>query len=688
MIRVPGWHGSDRLIVIIRCAYWVALMLMAAMTVSSFLLLQHLMAGQQRDETLLQLANSQKALSQRVVFLALATKDLADGRDDVVEALHAATVAFEQNYDRMLQVTSANESKASDETSLDSIFFSGPNHLDYFSTNLAANGHRLVSALRAQDGLDDVHRRFLGGKDRAALDEVVADATLRSYDALIARVTEQAIERRQRLLDAHRDLFYLTMAGILLIGVLIFRPMANMIARRTSELVAARNAMAFTAQHDALTGLYNRGYLMSQFDNLINDAREKGEQLAVLQLDLDRFKQINDTLGHGAGDLVLLRTAERMRAVSRPNDLCVRLGGDEFIMVMRVPTGINSIQVTVGRLLARINEPVIYNGAVIQPGASAGIALYPDDSTDVQDLMVYADLALYAAKRHGGGASSFFSGDLRRELDNRKAFTADITTAIADEAFTVFFQPQVDLRTHAVVGVEALVRWRHPLRGTVSPGIFLPVAEKGGLMVGIGRIVMRKAISEAARWHSEGMQFGRLAVNVTGAEIREPDFEGFVLNALRQAGLPFELFALEIVESVILDDEKTGIATKLRRMREAGIHLELDDFGTGYASLSHIDPGQIDRVKIDRRFVQDIDRHADNAKIVRAMTDLAGALGISVVAEGAETQAELDVLTRIGCTSVQGYAVAFPMPGQEASVWLTQHARLARPIIPFQASGA
>jgi EAL domain-containing protein (putative c-di-GMP-specific phosphodiesterase class I) len=204
----------------------------------------------------------------------------------------------------------------------------------------------------------------------------------------------------------------------------------------------------------------------------------------------------------------------------------------------------------------------------------------------------------------------------------------------------------------------------------VSPGEFIPIAEKCGLMVDIGRIVIAKAIAEAAEWHRTGIAFGRMAVNVSGAELRENDFDAFLFDTLEKAGLPPQKLSLEIVESVILDDEKTGIAAKLRHIRSSGIHLELDDFGTGYASLSHVNPNEIDRLKIDRRFVQNIHRNGDNSKIVRAITELARGLGISIVAEGAETEAELDSLLKIGCEQVQGYSIAFPMPRDEAREWL------------------
>ena len=204
----------------------------------------------------------------------------------------------------------------------------------------------------------------------------------------------------------------------------------------------------------------------------------------------------------------------------------------------------------------------------------------------------------------------------------------------------------------------------------ISPGEFIPVAEKSGLMAQIGRIIVEKAIAEAAEWHSAGIFFGRLAINVSGTELREPDFDKFLFETLEASGLPPEKLSLEIVESVILDDEKTGIAAKLRHIRAAGVHLELDDFGTGYASLSHVNPNEIDRLKIDRRFVQNINLNGDNSKIVRAITELARGLGISIIAEGAETEAELNSLLSIGCDQVQGYSIAFPMPDGQAREWL------------------
>ncbi|MGN6535932.1 MAG: putative bifunctional diguanylate cyclase/phosphodiesterase [Mesorhizobium sp.] len=669
---------SGRLVLLIKSAYWVALLIIAAMAVASFVLLQEMMAAQQRDGALLDMVSTQKALSQRIVFLANAAEAASPNRKPAfVRDLKAATEEFENNYDLFVDDTDADPTSPArfDPTSIESVLYAKPFHLDYFSVGLAANGRRLTAALEAE-----LDRSYAGANSRkaggeyAALDPSLANATLSGYSALGQRISAMAEQRSQGMLNLHRNLFFATIGVIILVALFIFRPMSNAILRKTYELIDARNSMAFIAVHDGLTGLHNRAFLTDHFDTLIKGAHRRRERLAVVQLDLDRFKQINDTLGHAAGDYVLVATAQRMRESCRASDLCIRLGGDEFVIILNGAGDTEDINMVARRILARVNQPIVFQGTTILPGASAGIAVYPVDADNAKDLMVHADLALYSAKKLGGGTFSFFSEELRLELDHRKQLEQDIRTAIAEKGFQVFFQPQVSLVDGSISGVEALVRWKHKTRGMVSPGEFIPVAEKCGLMADIGRIVIAKAVSEAAEWHRAGIAFGRLAVNVSGTELREPDFDAFLFRTLEEAGLPADRLSLEIVESVILDDEKTGIAAKLRHIRSAGVHLELDDFGTGYASLSHVNPNEIDRLKIDRRFVQNIHQNGDNSKIVRAITELARGLGISIVAEGAETEAELDSLLAIGCDQVQGYSIAFPMPQEEARAWLAARA--------------
>jgi diguanylate cyclase (GGDEF)-like protein len=674
MIRFPSWAaGTRKPVKMIQAAYVVALVIIAAMLFASFVLLNQLIAAQQREERLVSLIETQRALSQRIVFLANA----ADGaelerRAPLVAALKGATEDFERNYDAFMEQTGADSASPArrDPKAVENVLFSSPHHLDHFSISLAANSWRLIAALESE--IDPTQGPYRAGRERAQLDERVATATMDGYSALRERLGEISRTRLDGLMQAHQVLFVATLAVLVLVALFIFRPMAAMIGRRTDQLVEARNSMAYNAIHDGLTGLHNRVFLNYRFGAYLEEAAARGAQLAIIQFDLDRFKQINDTLGHAAGDHVLQTTARRLRQASRAGDVCVRLGGDEFVMIISSPGSNEAIARTAGAVLRQINLPIVYEGTTINPGSSAGIAIFPDDGAEPSELLIHADVALYAAKKGGGGAFSFFTEELRRELAERKEIERQLVIAVAGREFEVRYQPQVSLVDGAVTGIEALLRWKLQDGENVAPSTFIPIAEQCGLMPAIGRIMFREAIAAAARWHREGLAFGRLALNASGTELSQPDFARFLFDTLADTGLPADKLALEIVESVILDDEKNGIAATLRNLRAAGVHLELDDFGTGYASLSHVDPRQIDRLKIDRRFVQNIDGHSHNAHIVRAVTELAHGLGIGIVAEGAETAAELGRLAELGCTEVQGYGIAFPMPQEAMGEWLAR----------------
>ncbi len=647
MTDTDSRKGSRGLLLRIKSAYWVALLAIAAMTTVSFATLGSMMGDQGRDTGIMMFANKQAEIVRDIVSTPSGEQSGADRA-----RLRLLIGRFSENHATLKADLPTNSNELG---------------VAVIGRSLDGTGSAFAADIEAQ----------LQAKDATeiTIDTKVGGELLATYEALADYYAVRVAENANAIELWHRILFLATIGLIVLVIVFIFRPLSSAISKNASELVEARNSMAYVAAHDGLTGLNNRAFLLDHFQSMISGAKRRDERLAVLQIDLDGFKQINDTLGHAAGDHVLVETAERMRQSCRATDLCVRLGGDEFVMVLSAAGNTQDINMVAGRILQRINEAMSYEGATINAGASAGIAVYPVDASSADELLMHADLALYDAKKRGGGAYAFFSDDLRLELEHRKQLEADLSKAIDTDAFDVHFQPQISLIDGKIAGVEALMRWSHPERGMVAPGDFLPVAEKIGLMSTIGRKVIRKAIGKAAQWHRDGLEFGRLAVNISGAEVREPDFSEFLFESLAELGLPAEKLSLEIIESVILDDDKLGISTRLRKIRAAGVHLELDDFGTGYASLSHVNPNEIDRLKIDRRFVHNIDDDSDNTKIVKAITELARGLGIAIIAEGAETQEELNQLVEIGCEQVQGYSIAYPMPEDQAREWLELHAK-------------
>lgn len=643
MTDVDSGKSSGNLLLRIKYAYWLALLAIVALATVTFATLSTMMSGQSRDTDVMILAIEQRELIRDIEAQTRA------GQTDTDKARLAQMIGtFSRNHDQLVGEVTADADDQNAALLGNALDRSGTLFIDDSTSQLAEQKMPVIA-------------------EEASASVVIA------YDALASYFSNKVAENADFIEMWHRILFVATIGLVVMVVMAIFRPLSASISNNARELAEAHDSMAYVAAHDGLTGLHNRAFLLDHFQSMISGAQRRGERLAVLQVDLDGFKQINDTLGHAAGDYVLVETAERMRQSCRATDLCVRLGGDEFVIVLSAAGSTQDINTVAGRIMRRLNDPMSYEGATINAGASAGIAVYPVDAEKADDLLVHADLALYDAKKKGGGDFAFFSDELRLELEHRKQLENDLVRAIEKDAFEVHFQPQVSLVDGKIAGVEALLRWPHPERGMIAPADFIPVAEKIGLMATIGRSGIRKSIAKAAEWYNDGIEFGRLAVNISGAELREPDFSEFLFEALAEFGLPSTRLSLEIVESVILDDDKLGISTRLRKIRAAGIHLELDDFGTGYASLSHVNPNEIDRLKIDRRFVHNIDDDSDNTKIVKAITELARGLGISIIAEGAETQEELNQLMEIGCEQVQGYSIAYPMPDTEAREWLEMH---------------
>jgi len=428
-----------------------------------------------------------------------------------------------------------------------------------------------------------------------------------------------------------------------------FNRMAAGIAEREKRITQ----LAF---NDSLTGLPNRAFFRQHLDLELKQAeRRGGRALALLCVDLDNFKAVNDTLGHPAGDELLRAVGARLGA-NVGDAMVARLGGDEFTIILSHRDAHEAAGAIAGRLIAALAEPFEVNGHELTAGASVGIAMAPGDAADADTLLKHADLALYQAKGEGGGTYRFFEAEMNARAQARHQLEADLRRAIGHGEFELYFQPLFDLETNRIGSFEALIRWNHPSRGLVAPDEFIPLAEETGLIVPIGAWVIQEACRQAVKWPEDV----RVAVNVSSVQFRRPGLANVLIQALAASGLDPKRLEVEITESIFLESSEALIAV-LHSLRAMGIRIALDDFGTGYSSLSYLQSFPFDKIKIDRSFIQQLLSRAGSTAIVRAITDLARALGMETTAEGVENPEQLAELRLQGCSSVQGYLFSRPV---------------------------
>ena len=428
-----------------------------------------------------------------------------------------------------------------------------------------------------------------------------------------------------------------------------------------TERQRAEAKIAHMARHDALTGLANRTLLRERAEQALERlGRGEGGAFAVLCLDLDRFKWVNDTLGHPTGDSLLQAVAQRLGGCLREADLAARLGGDEFAILQAAGDQPGSAAALAERLVDLIGTPYNIGGHRIVIGVSVGVALAPCDGADLSRLLRNADLALYRAKSGGRGTFRLFEPEMETHLLAQRALQADLRKALGGYQLEMFYQPQVDVITGRTNGFEALLRWEHPEHGFLSPAKFIPMAEETGLIVPIGEWALRQACLDAARWPDHMT----VAVNLSPLQFKAPDLVRTISDALAEAGLPPSRLELEITESVLLEDDEAVLAT-LHELRGLGLRVSLDDFGTGYSSLSYLRKFPFDKIKIDQSFVREMVTRPDCEAIVNSIIGLASDLGMTTIAEGVESAAQLSWLRRAGCTEAQGYHFSRPKPAAE-----------------------
>ncbi|MDB6092278.1 MAG: domain S-box/diguanylate cyclase protein [Gammaproteobacteria bacterium] len=442
-----------------------------------------------------------------------------------------------------------------------------------------------------------------------------------------------------------------------------------------AQLLEKQQHLDHLAHHDQLTGLPNRLYLAAHLPGAIEDAKRTGAMLAVLFLDLDRFKHINDSRGHETGDKLLKAVAQRIRSTMRTEDVVVRMGGDEFIVVLKTVKNTDQVNEAATRITEAMSAAVIVDGRPLVTTASIGVSLYPRDGSDMGELLRHSDTAMYQAKDRGRNNFQLFSPIMARRLKERMAIETSLRTALQTGQLDVHYQPIVDIQTSRVVALESLLRWKHPSHGFVPPDRFVAVAEEAGLIVPIGEFVLARAMEDIARWRQVGCVQVPVAVNISAVQLQRSNLPATIMKLTQQHGVSPKLLQLELTESAVFErrEGRTGESNEdaVGRLRELGVRIAIDDFGTGYSSLSYLKRWRVDYLKIDRSFVRDLVTDMSDLAIVGAIIAMARHLNIQVIAEGIEGWQQLEKLRQLGCSLAQGYLFAKPLPEEQCRRFLT-----------------
>jgi diguanylate cyclase (GGDEF)-like protein/PAS domain S-box-containing protein len=442
-----------------------------------------------------------------------------------------------------------------------------------------------------------------------------------------------------------------------------------------TQLLEKHQELDHLAHHDHLTGLPNRLYLAAHLPDAIEEAKVSGTVLAVLFLDLDRFKHVNDSRGHETGDKLLKTVAQRIRTTMRSEDLVVRMGGDEFVVVMKSVKNTQQVSDTATRINHALGAPMVVDGRTLVTTVSIGVALYPHDGIDMGELLRHSDTAMYQAKDRGRNNFQLFSASMDKRLKERIAIESSLRTALQSRQLDVFYQPIVEIEHNGVVALEALLRWKHPNHGYVRPERFVSVAEEAGLIMPIGDFVLQRAVEDMARWRQATGRLLPVAINVSAVQLQRSNLADSIERLTKEHGLEPSMLQIELTESAVFERREArareASQDAVAKLRELGVHIAIDDFGTGYSSLSYLKRWRVDTLKIDRSFIRDLVTDLSDLAIVSAIIAMAKHLHIEVVAEGIEGYPQLEKLRQLGCNYAQGYLFARPEPAQECQRYLS-----------------
>lgn len=443
-------------------------------------------------------------------------------------------------------------------------------------------------------------------------------------------------------------------------------PSLSRAIRYAMERQRATQRITQLAHYDHLTGLANRGLFYERLNCAVARCNRNDMALALMFLDLDHFKEINDTLGHEYGDSILRTVASRLKKCIREIDTGVRLGGDEFAVLLEQITSVEDVAAVANRILELLAKPVLINHHQLCVTGSIGITIYPWDSANPQELLTHADAAMYRAKAQGGNNFQFYTAGMKTAGLDRSTLEVELRRALNKEEFLLFYQPQVDAQTMEVVGMEALLRWRHPYQGLISPNHFIPQAEENGMILPIGEWVLRTASKQAKFWQKQGFPTPSVSVNLSARQIHQGYLPSLIQDILDRTRLEPQNLKLELTETFLIHETEDTIQT-LRELKDLGVQLFIDDFGAGYASLRYLKSFPLDGIKLDQSLIRHLPENQNDAAIVDAIINLGKAMGLQVIAEGVEAEKQVDFLAQHGCDAIQGFWVAPPLPANESS---------------------
>ncbi len=519
-------------------------------------------------------------------------------------------------------------------------------------------------------------------KQERIINQYMKDVTdievAQKFDVSIKQVLEKLSTQHFEFVIVHdRKVFYYEVRMMPLKSRDVIALVRDITERRLAE-----EQIAFLAYHDSLTALPNSRLFKDRLQHAISQAERNNKMLAVMFLDLDRFKLINDTMGHSAGDELLKITSQRLiEAVRKTDSVAInvadfsssvaRLGGDEFTILLEDLENLQSVTHIAERIVSNISLPMMLDRQEVHISTSMGIAIYPDDGDMADELLKHADAAMYHAKAQGRNNFQFYTESMNKSSVELLALENNLHKAIENGELCLYYQPQINVTNGKLVGMEALIRWRHPEKGFISPSVFIPVAEETGMISHIGSWVLHEACQQGARWIEAGYQVPKISVNLSARQLKDESLPTQIDNILKETGMPANLLGIELTESAIILEPEVALV-KLQRIKELGITLSLDDFGTGYSSLSYLKRFPIDTLKIDQAFVRDVKVDHEDAALVKAIISMAHGLGMDVIAEGVEVQEQMDFLKDNNCDSLQGYLCSRPLPAIEIEQMLSR----------------